>query len=157
MKTLNIAVPSPDDEEAPLGALDHLVGYHLRRASSAFGADFARALEGTGMRQVLFGILSVVGANPGINQGAAGRSLGIQRANMVTLINQLADIGLLDRQTAAEDRRALALRLTPAGEKALKECLERIEAHEEQMLASLTAAERRTLIALLSKIEGRRR
>ena len=157
MKTLNIAVPTPENEEAPLGALDHLVGYHLRRASSAFGADFARAVEGTGMRQVLFGILAVVGASPGINQGAAGRSLGIQRANMVTLINQLADIGLLDRQTAAEDRRALALRLTPAGEKMLGECLERIEAHEEQMLADLTAVERKMLIALLSKIEGRRR
>jgi DNA-binding MarR family transcriptional regulator len=154
---LNIALPNLDDEEAPLGALDHLTGYHLRRASGAFGAHFARAMEGTGMRQVLFGILSVVGANPGINQGAAGRSLGIQRANMVTLINQLADIGLLDRQTAAEDRRALALRLTASGEKMLEECLERIEAHEEQMLAGLTAAERRTLIALLTKIEGRKR
>ena len=153
---MNIALLNADDEEAPLGVLEHLAGYHLRRASSAFGADFARAMEGTGMRQVLFGILSVVGANPGINQGAAGRSLGIQRANMVTLINQLADIGLLDRQTAAEDRRALALRLTPAGQKMLEKCLERIEAHEEQMLVSLTAAERRTLIALLSKIEGRR-
>lgn len=153
---MNIASLNPEDEEAPLGALDHLVGYHLRRASGAFGTDFARAMEGTGMRQVLFGILSVVGANPGINQGAAGRSLGIQRANMVTLINQLSDIGLLDRQTAAEDRRALALSLTPAGETMLKECLERIEAHEEQMLAGLTAAERRMLITLLAKIEGRR-
>lgn len=157
MKSLNIALPNIEDEEAPLGVLEQLAGYHLRRASTAFGADFARAVEGTGMRQVLFGILSVVGANPGINQGAAGRSLGIQRANMVTLINQLADIGLLDRQTAAEDRRALALTLTPAGEKMLEDCLKRIEAHEERMLSGLTAAERRTLIALLTRIEGRKR
>ena len=154
---MNIALLNADDEEAPLGVLEHLAGYHLRRASGAFGADFARAMEGTGMRQVLFGILSVVGANPGINQGAAGRSLGIQRANMVTLINQLADLGLLDRQTAADDRRALALSLTDAGERMLEECVERIEAHEEQMLAGLTAAERRTLLGLLMKIEGRRR
>jgi DNA-binding MarR family transcriptional regulator len=157
MRDLNIALPNLHDEEAPLGVLEHLAGYHLRRVSSAFGADFARAVEGTGMRQVLFGILSVVGANPGINQGAAGRSLGIQRANMVTLINQLADVGLLDRQTAADDRRALALSLTTAGEKMLEECLERIEAHEEDMLAGLTAAERKTLIGLLTKIEGRKR
>lgn len=154
---MNIALLNADDEEAPLGVLEHLAGYHLRRASSAFGADFARAMEGTGMRQVLFGILSVVGANPGINQGAAGRSLGIQRANMVTLINQLADIGLLDRKTAADDRRALALSLTQAGEKMLEECLTRIEAHEEHMLTGLTAAERRTLLGLLTKIENRRR
>ena len=48
-----------------LGALTSLVGYHLRRASSVFAVDFTRALEGTGMRQVPFGIMSVVGANPG--------------------------------------------------------------------------------------------
>ncbi|MEO9133236.1 MAG: MarR family transcriptional regulator [Sphingomonas sp.] len=154
---MNIVLQKVDDEEAPLGVLEQLAGYHLRRASGAFGADFARAVEGTGMRQVLFGILSVVGANPGINQGAAGRSLGIQRANMVTLINQLADVGLLDRQTAADDRRALALSLTAAGETMLEECLARIEVHEEHMLAGLTAAERRTLIGLLTKIEGRKR
>ena len=157
MKTLNIAVPTPDEEEAPLGALDHLVGYHLRRASSAFGADFARALEGTGMRQVLFGILSVVGANKDINQGEVGRLLGIQRANMVALINQLVDAGLVDRQTASDDRRAFALNLTPAGGAMLETCLARIKHHEQRMLAGFTAAERRTLIALLTRIEAQER
>ena len=62
--------PAPmDNDDAALGALESLVGYHLRRASSVFSNDFGRAIEGTGMRQVLFGILSVVGANKDINQG----------------------------------------------------------------------------------------
>lgn len=146
-----------DDEEAPLGALDGLVGYHLRRASGAFSNDFARAIEGTGMRQVLFGILSVVGANPNINQGEVGRSLGIQRANMVALINQLVDADLVDRQTASYDRRAFALNLTPAGDAMLKDCLARIETHEQRMLAGFSAAERKTLIALLTRIEAQER
>lgn len=146
-----------EDEEAPLGVLEGLVGYHLRRASSAFSNDFSRAIEGTGMRQVLFGILSVVGANRDINQGAVGRSLSIQRANMVSLINQLVDAGLIDRRTASDDRRAFALNLTPAGEAMLKDCHARIEKHEQRMLADFTAAERRTLIALLNRIAARER
>ena len=154
---MNIAAAAIDDNETGLGALHNLVGYHLRRASNAFSSDFAVAIEGTGMRQVLFAILSVVSANPGINQGAAGRALGIQRANMVLLINQLVDAGLLDRQTAREDRRAFALTLTPAGTDTRKDCLRRIEAHEKRMLADFSAAERRTLIALLTRIEARER
>ena len=146
-----------ETDEAALGVLEGLVGYHIRRASSVFATDFSRALAGTGMRQVLFGILSVVGANPGINQGAAGRSLGIQRANMVSLMNELVDAGLLDRKTAAEDRRAFALNLSAAGEAMLMACLARIEAHEREMLVDFSAAERRTLIALLTKIEARER
>lgn len=152
---MNVALINADAEGASLGVLERLVGYHLRRASGSFSADFSRAVEGTGMRQVLLGILSVVEANPGINQGAAGRLLGIQRANMVSLINELVDAGLLDRKTAAEDRRAFALNLTPAGATMLSQCIARIEAHEHDMLVDLTAAERRTLIALLAKIEAR--
>ncbi|MBO9714591.1 MAG: MarR family transcriptional regulator [Sphingomonas sp.] len=146
-----------ENDGVELGVLTELVGYHLRRASSAFGGDFSRALSGTGMRQVLFGILSVVDANPGINQGAAGRVLGIQRANMVALINELVDDGWIERKVAAEDRRAFALTMTAAGKAKLGECLALIRAHEEEMLGDLTAADRNRLIALLSKIEAKER
>lgn len=154
---MSVAPLPMEDDEAALGALAGFAGYHLRRASSAFSTDFARAIEGTGMRQVLFGILSVVGANKDINQGEVGRLLGIQRANMVALINQLVDAGLVDRQTASDDRRAFALNLTPAGGAMLETCLARIKHHEQRMLAGFTAAERRTLIALLTRIEAQER
>ncbi|WP_254606467.1 MarR family winged helix-turn-helix transcriptional regulator [Sphingomonas bacterium] len=143
------------DEAVTLGVLGDLTGYHLRRASGAVAADFRRALDGTGMRQVLFGILSVVADNPGINQGAVGRVLGIQRANMVALINELVDAGSIDRRAAANDRRAFSLALTPAGVSAMRECAHRIAAHEEAMLADLSAAERRVLIEMLGRIEAR--
>jgi DNA-binding MarR family transcriptional regulator len=140
---------SPD-----LSVLDELVGYHMRRASAVIGNDFARAIAGTGLRQVLFGVLSVIAANPGINQGNVGRVLGIQRANMVSLVNELADAGLILRETAADDRRALALTLTSEGEEKFRTSLRRIRAHEDQLLANLSAAERAQLIDLLTRIEA---
>jgi len=144
-----------DQEPAQLGHLTDLVGYHLRRAVSVVGNDFSRALAGTGIRQVLFGILSIVGANPGINQGAVGRALGIQRANMVSLINELVDRELIDRATAEDDRRAFSLTLTKAGEGMTRQCLSRIRAHEDGLLSELTAKERKILLTLLSKIEAK--
>lgn len=151
------SAPDLSNDLVELGVLKNLVGYHLRRASSAFANDFTRALAGTGMRQVLFGIISVVAANPGIKQGVAGQALGIQRANMVALINELVDRGLVERGISTEDRRAFALTLSKAGHATLQECLARIRTHEEGMLADLPATERAALIDLLMKIEARER
>jgi DNA-binding MarR family transcriptional regulator len=153
----NDVATMPANDGVELGVLEDLVGYHLRRASSVFAADFARALAGTEMRQVLFGVLSVVAANPGINQGAAGRVLGIQRANMVSLINQLVDQGLVERCAVDGDRRAFALRLTDTGEATLTKSLARIRKHEGELLADLHPEERATLVRLLGRIEARER
>ena len=142
-------------EQKDIGALDPLVGYHLRRASAAFAADFSAAMEGTGMRQVLVGILAVIAGSPGINQGAVGKVLGIKRANMVSLINELADNALIDRQVDPGDRRALVLSVTKAGQAMLKECLARIAAHEQRMLAGFSAEEKARLLELLGRIERR--
>lgn len=155
--TLASATPASAEHEVSIGNLDRLVGYHLRRASAVVGNDFARALDGTGIRQVLFGIMSIVKANPGINQGAAGRALGIKRANMVSLINELTDRDLLDRKIAADDRRAFSLTLSRAGEAMFDDCLKRIEAHEDRLMSDLSSAERDALIDLLSRIEAKER
>lgn len=139
----------------PLGPLDSLLGYHIRYAYSLFGADFARVFADTEMRQVLFGVLSVIFANPGINQGKVGKALGIQRTNMVALINQLVDLGFVKRSLDREDRRAFTLDLTETGKAAVQLTFERIRLHEERMLSSLTTDEQGALLALLRKITSR--
>lgn len=137
-----------------LGPLGQLVGYYLRRASAALNADFAASVEGTGMRQVLFGILSVISANPGINQGNVARVLGVQRTNMVALVNELIARGLVGRTIDREDRRAFVLNLTLAGEAMVAETLARIRVHEERMLNGVSARDRATLIRLLGRMAG---
>ncbi|WP_226896150.1 MarR family winged helix-turn-helix transcriptional regulator [Polymorphobacter sp. PAMC 29334] len=143
-----------DDLESPvdLGALGNFAGYHLRRAAVAFAANFANAMQTTKIRQVQFGIMSVIAANPGMNQGTVGRALGIQRANMVTLINELVDRDLVARNGSVGDRRVVSLSLTTAGEAALADCITHIVPHEEAMLAHLDAHEREQLIVLLDRI-----
>ncbi|GMM93386.1 MarR family winged helix-turn-helix transcriptional regulator [Qipengyuania sp. MTN3-11] len=142
-------------DQDSVGALDPLVGYHLRRAFGAFSGDFTAAMEGTGMRQVLVGVLAVVARSPGINQGAVGRVLDIKRANMVSLINELVEAKLLTRETDPQDRRAFALAVTDRGREVLADSLARIEAHEARMLAGFTETERAALLELLRRIERR--
>lgn len=134
------------------GGLSPLVGFHLRRASGEFALDFRLAVEGTGMRQVLVGILAIVEANPGINQGAVGKALGIKRANMVTLINELVERGAIERTMTPRDRRSFSLALTEAGKALLAECMTRIAQHEQRLLAGLSSLEQQLLLDLLSRI-----
>lgn len=138
-----------------IGVLDELIGYHLRRASGAFGADFMVVMEGTGLRQALFAILAVVSKSPRINQSTVGKLLGIKRANMVSLINELTDMGLIDRMDDPQDRRALSLTVTEAGTALLQEGLQRIRGHEKRMLAGFTEGEKQILRELLRRIEAR--
>jgi DNA-binding MarR family transcriptional regulator len=142
-------------DEIEIGALASLVGYRLRRASSAFLVDFGTAMDGTGLRQVTFAVLSMVAENPGTNQGAIGRVLSIQRANMVALIDELVDKGLIERAVDRNDRRAFSLTLTPAGEATLLDARKRIDAHERRMLADFSPKERAKLAELLARIERR--
>lgn len=147
--------PSSTENINSLGVLADLIGYHLRRASAVIAGDFARALEGTGVRQVLFGILSIVDANPGINQGTVGRMLGIQRANMVAPVNEMAERGWIDRQVDPSDRRAFILSLTAEGHAMFQHALSQIRAHEATVLRDLDVNDLQRLMDLLARIEAR--
>lgn len=142
-----------DDSHVSARHLSGLVGYHVRRASNAMVADFAAQLQELGIRPTLFAMLSILSENPGVSQGMLGRVLGVQRANMVPLVSELMERGLVERHDVPGDKRAFALHLTDAGARMFAECHARIDAHERRMLSRLDADERDALIRLLAKID----
>jgi len=140
---------TPRDESLTLGALDTLIGYHLRQASLVFYPDYRKA---KGVRQGLVGILSIVAANPGINQISVGKLLLIDAGNLVALIDDLVKDGLLERSVDPKDRRSRSLAITRAGTAQLKATLKLIRKTEKMMLAKFSARERDTLLELLKRI-----
>jgi len=144
-----MAKPSQD-----IGVVSNRIGFNLRRAAAIFSADFTHAVEGTGMRQMLIGILSVVTANPGVNQGVAGRLLGIKPANMVAFITELIDTGLIVRDVDSIDRRAFSLRVTPRGVALLNDCTQRLDTLENELLAGFTDDEKVSFLDFLNRVTG---
>ncbi|MDB5512455.1 MAG: MarR family transcriptional regulator [Enterovirga sp.] len=149
---------APSGEPAPrqgvdLGPLPDLVGYTLRRAQIAFFRSFARGFADLDIRPTQLGMLTLVEANPGIKQSDLAAALGIQRANIVPLIDGLAARGLLVRAKASADRRSHALRLTPAGRTLLAELKRREAALEGRVAAAIGNADRRRLVKLLAAVE----
>ncbi|WP_298282420.1 MarR family winged helix-turn-helix transcriptional regulator [Acidocella sp.] len=145
-------VPPPIDvpEKTVSNPLEGLLGYQLRRASVCMLADLASSLSDLELRVTEASVLMVLLENPSITQSEIGRTLDVQRANMVPLTTQLERRGLICR--AAAVGRAQALRLTAEGEAIAKECQKRIEAHEARFLTRLPCPERDKLVAQIREI-----
>jgi len=135
-----------------LGLLERLVGYKIRRLQLRIFQDFLETMDGLGIRPSQFSVLTVVGANPGLKQTQVSAALGIKRANLVGMLDELERRGLIERARGARDRRAHALHLTLAGA-ALKTRLDALVLrHEAHFLEKIAAADRRRLMTLLEKM-----
>lgn len=134
------------------GPLPELLGYALRRSQIAVFQDFIRSMGETEIRPAQYSILTVIARNPGLKQAEVSDSLGIERARLVLVLNELEQRGLAKRVVSTTDRRSHALFLTEAGETMLVELNRRVAEHEARLVARLGQAGRRQLLDLLSKI-----
>ncbi len=136
------------------GILPDLLGYHLRRAQVSVFQNFAEWLGDNGLTPGRLGVLTLIDANPGLNQTELGNAMGIARSTVVSVIDRLESRGQVVRAPSPTDRRSYALRLSAKGKALLAEIAPTLRAHERQIAADLSAAERRTLVALLRRIGG---
>ena len=122
--------------------------FRLWRATHTRAAD---ALATVGLTPALFALLNVIGAREGAIQQELGSALGIDRSTMVSLIDQLESAGLAKRRPSATDRRAREIAITPKGRRLLQRARRMISQVEDEVLAGLTAEERRDLETLLRR------
>ena len=132
--------------------LTEFIGYNLKRVLSLVQADLALVLGMLELRAVSFSALSIVVHNPGINQTRLAEGLKIERSNLVQLVDELSDRGLLARTPVAGDRRRYALMPTTAGMRLCAKAEAAVAEHEERVFAMLDPTERATLMVLLRKI-----
>lgn len=132
--------------------LEDFVGYHLRRASALNMQDISNALATVGQRPSGFSVACIINEQPGITSAEICRMLGLQRANIVPLLDELSGPGYIGRVDDEKDRRVQRLYLTDAGYEALETWHEVVLSHEDRVLAKLSPSERELLRELLVKI-----
>lgn len=142
----------PAVEEVDTSFLETLLGYNARRAALAVIGVFIERMEPYELKPVDFSVLSLVAHNPGITSRQLCTALGILPPNLVGMINALEKRELVVRLPHPRDGRAMGLHLTPAGQKLMREAEKTAAALEADVAGRLTAAELRTLIALLKKV-----
>ena len=136
------------------GMLADLIGYRLRQAQLRAFQDFSEEMAPFELRPGQMGLLLLIEANPGSNQTALARGLGLDRSTLVAVIDGLEDRGLIAREACPDDRRSHALVLTAEGRKFLDRVKPALERHEERLTAPLNERERATLRDLLGRIAG---
>jgi DNA-binding MarR family transcriptional regulator len=97
-------------------------------------------------------VLAAVSEYGPVAQADLVRRLGVDAKDVVLLLNHLEETGLVVREPDPRDRRKNAVTVTPAGDRILERCAELAERANAELLAPLSAAERRQLMALLTRV-----
>jgi DNA-binding MarR family transcriptional regulator len=140
------AMSSPDF------GLESSPGYLLARIGAESRRRWSQGLATLGLRTAHFGVLMTLAALGSVSQRRLGQAVGIDPRNLVQVIDQLQEQGLVERAADPGDRRRHAVRLTPAGLSALGD-LRRVGAEAEaSLLAPLDEKEQARLQRLLLKL-----
>ncbi|MBO9668959.1 MAG: MarR family transcriptional regulator [Sphingobium sp.] len=145
----NRAAPANDGD---IGALDDVIGFHIRLAHGATYRHFTETFAELGLTQKMVSVLWLIDDHPHIAQADIGRRLQMDRATTMAIINRLEARGLLVRGESKRDRRRQTLTLTVPGHEALLEARRCIDEHEQWVRARFTKREAALLIELLRRI-----
>jgi DNA-binding MarR family transcriptional regulator len=140
----------PDDDG--VGALDDVIGFHIRLAHGATYRHFTETFVELGLTQKMVSVLWLIDDHPHIAQADIGRRLQMDRATTMAIINRLEARGLLVRGESQKDRRRQTLTLTKEGHAALVDARRAIELHEQWVRSRFTKREATLLIELLRRI-----
>ena len=133
--------------------LRRFVGYRLKRAFNVFRSDLAAALDPYGLRMMTYSALVLIVDNPGLRPSQLAAALAIERPNMVTLLDELEQAGLIVRRKDQKDRRAHALTATPQGRRLSARAVATDRTHEAALLAGVSDDDRRVFLDVLGRIE----
>ena len=136
----------------PPGRVRQLPSWLAGQLAATAARLVADALAGDGLRRQHFIVLSALAERGAASQAALGRRLSIDRSDIHELLTELERDGLVARVRDEHDQRRILIDLTPAGARALQRLDQRVEAAQEALVTPLSAADRRELHRLLTRL-----
>ncbi|MCX4461017.1 MarR family winged helix-turn-helix transcriptional regulator (plasmid) [Streptomyces sp. NBC_01340] len=121
----------------------------LRKASRYLGATYDKALAPLGLRATQFSILQQLSMHEEMTISGLADVIAMDRTTMASNLKPLAREGLVTIETAAADRRARSVMITPEGLARMKAALphwEGVQAEFEEKFGAEPAAQMRTLL-----------
>jgi DNA-binding MarR family transcriptional regulator len=133
------------------GRLDGEIGGQLYLAHRYARAAANRALQAHQVELRHLGVLATLAEAGPLSQRALIDRLQVDKSSMVYIIDELERQGLAERHRNEHDRRSYAVHLTPAGRDRLAAANATAADAMTELLAPLSAAERRQLHQLLAR------
>ena len=129
-----------------------LPSWLLNQAALAANRIVGDGLGAVGAHRSHYAVLSALDEFGPASQAALGRRCGIDRSDMVALINALSRDGVVARRPDPADRRRNVVTITTAGRRRLRSLEAVVARLQDALLAPLSAAERRQLVGLLRRV-----
>ena len=101
-----------------------------------------------------FELLAALAEHPGARPGQLARLLNMRPNTVTTIVNALSSRGMVDRVTAADDRRAVELTVTEAGHQAVLAWQATNAAVLHLALSTLPTRQRRALAAAVPALDA---
>ena len=135
--------------------LDRFLPYRLSVLSNRVSQDIARLYaERFGLGITQWRILAVLGRYPDLSATEVAERTAMDKVAVSRAVAALLDAGLLRRRAHGADRRRSVLELSARGYRIYDEIAPLALAFEQRLLAGLAPGERRTLLALLDKLDA---
>lgn len=130
------------------------IGYLVRRAHQLGGAGLEPIFLAEGLSGIQWSALVSIWFGRGRTAADLARDLGHDKGAMTRLIDAIEARGWVKRERTSEDRREIALVLTPAGEDVTLRCRARVVDCWNGWLVDWPHDEILQLIVLLQKLRG---
>jgi MarR family transcriptional regulator, lower aerobic nicotinate degradation pathway regulator len=144
---------------APLRLPQELVAstaFLLGRLGYACKGRAVEEFEVLGFSPYHYSVLALLSEGERETQATIADALGVDRSQLVGLLDSLEERGLIERRRDPHDRRRHVVSLTAAGKKQLAKFRSLIKRLDEDILAPLDPQSRETLHLLLLRIASHR-
>jgi DNA-binding MarR family transcriptional regulator len=139
------------DGHIPDESIRHRPGNLITRLKQIADYYFAQETARYNVTPVQFGALMVIDANPGIDQIRVANANFIDRTTMSGVISRLHKRKLITRRRHKDDRRAMALEITPSGKSLLAKVEPASARAGARILECFNAQERAMLVELMNR------
>lgn len=140
------------NKTVPVSDLKSHLGFWMRFVSNHVSHSFASRLEGSGVTVAEWVILRELYGIESTAPSALASITGLTRGAVSKLVERLRAKKLVTRAEAAEDRRFQEVGLTAGAKKLVPELAAMADENDALFFGSLTAMERKQLLAILKKL-----
>ncbi|MFC0660948.1 MarR family winged helix-turn-helix transcriptional regulator [Eoetvoesiella caeni] len=127
-------------------------GFLVRRLNQIHYAMFFEECKEENVTPVQYGILTVLAANPWLDQTAIGYEVGLDRTTSADVIKRLEEKGLLERRINPMDRRSRQAAVTPEGLRVMALLKQGMARAQQRLLDPLSLRDRKIFMSLLVEL-----
>ena len=127
-------------------------GYLFRRMQQIAVALFVEEWRAYDLTPVQYAALIAIRTHPGIDATRLSAVIAFDRSTLGSVIERLEAKDYIERRPARDDKRVKLLHLTKQGVALLRDIMPSVDRAQARMLQPLKAADRKTLLALLTQL-----